>query len=76
MLPKEVFGMPIYEYRCSNCGNIFEMMRPASEADSPARCPSCGKEESQRLVSAFASKTGAYIRPASNQVLREPARRE
>ena len=68
--------MPIYEYRCKNCGHIFEAMRPASEADSPARCPQCEKEDSQRLVSAFASKTGAYIRPPSGQVLREPARKE
>jgi putative FmdB family regulatory protein len=43
--------MPIYEYRCSNCGHHLEALQKMSE--SPLRkCPECGKSQLKRLVSA------------------------
>ncbi len=33
--------MPIYEYRCQNCGKEFELFRAASASDDPA-CKFCG----------------------------------
>src|SRR5207244_10407471 len=36
-------AMPIYEYRCSNCGTDFELTRPISQASDPAPCPTCKK---------------------------------
>ena len=30
--------MPIYEYRCPECGNEFESIRPVSRADDPIEC--------------------------------------
>lgn len=34
--------MPIYSYRCLNCGNTFEVVAPMSECDKRKKC-SCGK---------------------------------
>jgi putative FmdB family regulatory protein len=45
--------MPIYEYKCPSCGDVFEQMRPMSQATNPAACPSC-KAESPRTVSRLA----------------------
>lgn len=35
--------MPIYEYRCNDCGE-FEAMRSLSDYNTPIDCPECGIE--------------------------------
>jgi putative FmdB family regulatory protein len=54
--------MPIYEYECTDCGHEFEIMCKIS--DGPlSRCPSCGKESLQKLISKVAFRlkgTGWY----------------
>ena len=48
--------MPMYEYRCRNCGNTFdELVTSTGINDSDIECPGCGKYESEKLMSAFAS---------------------
>ncbi|NND45315.1 MAG: zinc ribbon domain-containing protein [Xanthomonadales bacterium] len=43
--------MPIYEYRCRDCGHELERLQKMS--DAPLRdCPSCGEQGLQRLISA------------------------
>ena len=43
--------MPIYEYRCAECGHELDVLQKIS--DSPLRkCPECGKSKLKRLVSA------------------------
>ena len=49
--------MALYEYKCSNCEERFDLMRPMSAADDPASCPECGGTQSRRLISNFASVT-------------------
>ena len=49
--------MPLYEYRCSKCGRIFELLRRRVEKDEAASCPDCGGE-GRRIVSMPAVKTG------------------
>ena len=43
--------MPIYEYRCSQCGHELEVMQKISEA-ALTECPSCHAETLTKLVSA------------------------
>ena len=43
--------MPIYEYRCANCGFQDEYLQKVSEAPLK-RCPSCGKAKFEKLLSA------------------------
>ncbi|MCI0432845.1 MAG: zinc ribbon domain-containing protein [Gemmatimonadetes bacterium] len=40
--------MPIYEYRCGDCGHAFELL--IRSADTPA-CPECGSEDLERQTS-------------------------
>ena len=54
---EEVGNMALYEYKCSDCEERFELMRSVSAADEPARCTQCGGTESRRLISSFASIT-------------------
>ena len=61
--------MPIYEYRCSACGNEFEMTRPISQSSEPAPCTTCGKP-SQKLVSQFASKVDYAIKGPTKEPFR------
>jgi putative FmdB family regulatory protein len=43
--------MPIYEYRCSECGFQDEFLQKLSEPLLTV-CPSCGKESFKKLLSA------------------------
>ncbi len=42
--------MPIYEYRCGDCGTTFEEIQRFSDPD-PESCPECDGEDVSRLVS-------------------------
>ena len=42
--------MPIYEYQCPKCGNIFEEWAKASESHKEEPCPKCGTP-SPRIIS-------------------------
>ena len=43
--------MPIYEYRCSSCGNEHEVLQKISEP-LLTTCPACRKDTLTKLVSA------------------------
>lgn len=43
--------MPIYEYRCSDCGFQDEFLQKLSEPQLTV-CPSCGKDSFKKLLSA------------------------
>jgi putative FmdB family regulatory protein len=45
--------MPLYEYYCPPCGSQFEVLRPVSQMDNPAVCPS-GHTTNNRVLSLFA----------------------
>ncbi len=47
--------MPIYEYKCKECGKIFEIYQRLSERDEDIKCPACGAEKPVKRVSAFSS---------------------
>ncbi|MCL4458735.1 MAG: zinc ribbon domain-containing protein [Chloroflexi bacterium] len=44
--------MPLYEYKCMNCGQRFERVIRSNEPVK-IECPDCGSERVQRLVSVF-----------------------
>ncbi len=48
-----IVGVPIYEYRCEECGKKSSLLVGFSSPD-PA-CPHCGKPALRRLVSTFAT---------------------
>ena len=42
--------MPIYEYKCSNCGHQFEKIQKFSD-DPLKKCPKCDKNALNKLIS-------------------------
>ena len=62
--------MPVYEYVCQQCDNPFEKLLGMSRADQAQVCPSCGSQETQRQLSAFAvsgvAQERVATRPASS----------
>ena len=43
--------MPIYEFECADCGNVFDRLQKISDPD-PTVCPDCGKGKVHRRVTA------------------------
>lgn len=43
--------MPIYEYKCAQCGHRLEAIQKMSD-DPLTECPACGRAELKRLLSA------------------------
>ena len=61
--------MALYEYKCSDCDERFELMRSMSAADEPAQCPECAGTDSRRLISNFASITPGASALSTNPVM-------
>jgi putative FmdB family regulatory protein len=40
--------MPLYEYECEYCGNVFELRRGINDAPA-TQCPECSGKISQRI---------------------------
>lgn len=60
--------MPIYEYRCGDCGKIHEVLQRFGD-DPIESCPACGKIV-HRLVSAPNLNTGNYTSPTEAKFAR------
>jgi len=43
--------MRAYDYKCKECGKVFEVFRHFSELNEGVRCPNCGSEKTERLFS-------------------------
>jgi putative FmdB family regulatory protein len=43
--------MPTYDYKCKECGNVFEVFRRFSELDEQVNCPNCGSEKIDMVFS-------------------------
>lgn len=50
--------MPIYEYRCEECGSQFEVIRSVKDADAPITCKKCQGSQTFRKMSVFFSSSG------------------
>ena len=43
--------MPIFEFRCLECGNLFEKLFFNSKEKVDIKCPDCGSQSFERVVS-------------------------
>ena len=50
--------MPIYEYVCLDCGEIFEELRPMPDADTPIVCENCESEHTSRKLAVIFAQSG------------------
>lgn len=45
--------MPIYEYRCRECGEKFDKLVRSATDEIELSCPSCGSKQAEKLLSMF-----------------------
>jgi putative FmdB family regulatory protein len=45
--------MPIFEYKCTKCGHVMEVLQKSLTAETPA-CEKCGGSDLKKLLSVFA----------------------
>ena len=43
--------MPTYDYKCKECGNVFEVFRHFPELTKEVKCRNCGSEKTERVFS-------------------------
>jgi len=43
--------MPIYEFRCLKCNEVFEILMVTTENEAEMKCPHCGSEDFERVLS-------------------------
>lgn len=46
--------MPVYEFRCLDCGKKFSDLVGMTADTSDSKCPNCGSQRNTKLVSRFA----------------------
>jgi putative FmdB family regulatory protein len=44
--------MPIYDYKCNECGTTYDIFHKVREVAEDVVCPSCGSARNTRLISA------------------------
>jgi putative FmdB family regulatory protein len=47
--------MPIFEYKCEECGTKFEKLIYHTSDEAALSCPECGKQQLHRELSTFAA---------------------
>ena len=55
--------MPIFEFKCLSCNECFEILVLKKKEEVEARCPKCGSEEFERVL----SKTCYAMAPGSGK---------
>lgn len=62
--------MPIFDFRCTDCGKTFELLVRTATV---AACPSCGSEQVEKQVSAPAppGQSAGLVAKARTQAARE-----
>ncbi len=50
--------MPLFEYRCAECGAEFEKLVRNPGAGAEITCPVCSSRKLDQMLSTFASRTG------------------
>lgn len=66
--------MPVYDYKCLNCGQIIEVLRNIKD-DSPQMCEEC-QVEMERLIStgtSFTLKGRGWSEDSYNKPLSKPS---
>jgi putative FmdB family regulatory protein len=54
--------MPIYEFRCRQCGHRFEELCRMGSNGAGVRCPGCKGKRVERIMSRFASRSSGRDR--------------
>ena len=50
--------MPIFEFRCLKCNDVFEILKMGQEDEVEMKCPNCGSENFERVLSTTSHTMG------------------
>ena len=64
--------MPLYDYQCQQCSNVFTELRRISEMDTQIECTECGSRKTLRSVSSFAVGVATSSLPSVSAPSRSP----
>lgn len=60
--------MPLFEFRCLKCNDLFEILVMGKQDELDMRCPHCASEDFERVMSnttyAMGGGTGQATKPA------------
>lgn len=60
--------MPIYEYKCANCGTVSEFLEGITSEKTRLCCPTCGSGKLTKLLSrSFIAKSGSGSSPRAGK---------
>jgi len=58
--------MPIYEYMCNKCSEIFSLLQKAGITEKDTVCPKCGSKDVKKKVSIFSCSTSVDSNSSSS----------
>ena len=50
--------MPIYSYKCKECGAVFDLLVGVGKDSAEPQCPECKSKRFARILSTFAVRMG------------------
>ena len=53
--------MPIYEYKCRDCGKVSEFLVGVGQEKAEIKCSSCGSKKLEKIFSQSVIATGGHI---------------
>ena len=56
--------MPIFEFRCKDCGRLFEVLFKSRDEKLKVTCPACNSKKSEKVLSVFSGKVEKPSMPA------------
>jgi len=65
--------MPVYEYRCDNCGHSFDLIQPM-DAEKTAECEECGSRARRVFSPRVAIRYEGWGFNATDKLLPEKSR--
>lgn len=51
--------MPVFEYKCDDCGKKFEVLHKSSANLEEVKCPDCQSLNYKKLLSSFSASVGS-----------------
>jgi putative FmdB family regulatory protein len=52
--------MPVFEYKCSSCNTIFEVLHKSSVNQDEVSCPDCDSKKIKKLFSSFSHSVHSH----------------
>ena len=53
--------MPIFEYKCDDCGAVFELLTTSSDDNKEVHCDKCNSKNVTKLISAGSALSGGGV---------------